>query len=207
MPLDIPSPTAAFSPTAVVLFEPAGRRGIATAPPSIEDSKPPIRPYRRWYTPQENPFLSQATGTGIETEPVGPVTERIVKKAVELWKKERETRAQVEDRLRELHIDALRNADAFSESSLADLRYFLDSLPLVERPSIFLLDDGNLRAVWRNAAKEQVGLQFLGAGVVQYVMFALRQQPPMMSRAAGMDALANIRRRIESNDYRRLLFG
>jgi hypothetical protein len=175
MPLDVPSATAAFSPTAVVLFEPARRRGIATAPPSIEESQPPIRPHRRWYTPPENPFLSQATA--IETEPLDPVTERIVKKAVELWKKERETRAQVEDRLRELHIDALRNADPFSETSLADLRSFLDSLPLTERPSIFLLDDGNLRAVWRNAAKEQVGLQFLGNGVVQFVMFALRQQP------------------------------
>jgi len=136
----------------------------------------------------------------------GPVTE-IVKKAVELWKKERETRSQIEDRLRELHVDALRNAEPFSESSLADLRSFLDSLPPIERPAIFLLDDGNLRAVWRNAAKEQVGLQFLGKDVVQFVMFVKRQQPPIMSRVAGTDALAKMRARIEGNDCAHLLFG
>jgi hypothetical protein len=203
MPLDLPSPTT-FSPPPVVLFDPAGRRGVATATPHIEDS-PPARPRRTWSNPPENPFQSQTTT--IETETLDPVTEYIVKKAVELWKKERETRSQIEDRLRELHVDALRNAEPFSDSSLADLRSFLDSLSLIERPAIFLLDDGNLRAVWRNAANEQVGLQFLGKGVVQFVMFVKRQQPPIMSRAAGTDALANMRSRIEGNDCARLLFG
>jgi hypothetical protein len=203
MSLDVPSSTAAFSPPPVVLFEPAGRRGIATAP-SFEDSAP-VPPRRRWSPPRENPFQSQTTT--IETETLDPITEYIVKKAVELRKKEQQTRAHIGDRLRELHVDALRNAEPFSESSLADLRLFLDSLPLIERPSIFLLDDGNLRAVWRNAAKEQVGLQFLGTSVVQFVMFVQRQQPPMMSRDAGTDALANIRARITNNDCARLLFG
>ena len=204
MPLDLASLTA-FSPPPVVLFEPAGRRGVATATPTIEDSPPAPPPWRRWSAPPENLFHSQTTT--IETETRDPVTEHIVKRAVELWKKERETRSQIEDRLRELHVDALRNAEPVSDSSLADLRAFLNSLPLIERPAIFLLDDGNLRAVWRNAAKEQVGLQFLGQGVVQFVMFVSRQRPPIMSRDAGIDALANIRARIEGNDCARLLFG
>jgi hypothetical protein len=201
MSLDVPSSTAAFSPPPVVLFEPAGRRGIATSTP-FEEGPPP--PPRRRIVPQEDAFQSRATA--IETA-LDPLSEYIVKTAVELWKKEQQTRAQIEDRLRELHVDALRNAEPFSESSLADLRSFLNSLPLIERPSIFLLDDGNLRAVWRNEAKEQVGLQFLGNSVVQFVMFVQRQQPPMMSRDAGTDALANIRARITNNDCARLLFG
>jgi hypothetical protein len=203
MSLDIPSPTAAFSPLPVVLFEPAGRRGIAIAP-SFEDSAAAL-PRRKWNSPRENSFQSQTTT--IETETRDPVTEYIVKKAVELWKKERETRSQIEDRLRELHVDALRNAEPFSESSLADLRSFLASISLIERPAIFLLDDGNLRAVWRNAAKEQIGMQFLGNGVVQFVMFVKRQHPPIMSRDAGTDALANMRARIEGNGCAHLLFG
>jgi hypothetical protein len=109
--------------------------------------------------------------------------------------------------LRELHVDALRNAEPFSESSLADLRSFLASLSQIVRPAIFLLDDGNLRAVWRNAAKEQIGLQFLANGIVQFVMFVKRQHPPIMSRDAGTDALANMRARIEGNGCAHLLFG
>jgi hypothetical protein len=202
MSLHVPSSTAAFSPPPVVLFEPAGQRGIATAP-SFEDGAPAM-PRRGWSPPRQNPFPSPPTT--IETETPDPVAEYIAKKAVELWNRKR-TRSQIEDRLRELHVDALRNAEPFSESSLANLGLFLDSLPLIERPAIFLLDDGNLRAVWRNAAKEQVGLQFLGNGVVQFVMFVKRQRPPIMSRDAGTDALENMRARIEGNDCARLLFG
>ena len=109
--------------------------------------------------------------------------------------------------MRELHLDALRNIEPFSESSLADLRSFLGTLQLIERPSNFLLDNGNLRVLWRNNAQEQVGLQFLGNGVVQFVMFAQRKNPPMMSRIAGTDVLQTIRKRIADNDSDRLLFG
>ena len=197
MPLDLSS--AVFTPPPIVHFETAGRRGIATP---LEDIQPQP-PLRRGFVPKEHSESSQVTA--IETGVVDPVGTAILK-AVELSKKQVVNKAQIEDRLRELHIDALRNVEPFSDSSLADLRSFLESHPFGERPAIFLLDDGNLRAVWRNADKEQVGLQFLGGGIVQFVMFVRRRQPPMMSRSAGTDTLTAIRRLIKNNDCDHLLY-
>jgi hypothetical protein len=222
MPLDLPSPSA-FTLPPLALLEPAGQRGIATATPLEEGMLPP---FRRRKVLQENRLLSAtakaleegllslpptreglSSATAIEAEILDPVSEYIVKKAADLVKNDRLARIRLEERVRELQVDALRNAEPFSESSLADLRSFVSLTALTERPSIFLLDDGNLRAVWRNAAKEQVGLQFLGNGVVQFVIFVQRQRPPIMSRTAGIDALANILTRIKDSACNRLLFG
>jgi hypothetical protein len=101
--------------------------------------------------------------TAIQTAALDPVG-AAVQKAVELSKKQLANKAQIQDRLRDLRVDAIRNVEP-SESSVADLHSFLDSFPFSERPAIFLLDDGNLRAVWRTAEKEQVGLQFLGVAL------------------------------------------
>jgi hypothetical protein len=154
--------------------------------------------------PQEDAFQSQATG--VKTETLDPVGQYIVKEAVRHWKQQL-IKAQVEQRLRELRVDAVRNSEPFSEASLADLQTFLDPLPLIERPAIFLLDSGNLRVLWKNAANEQVGLQFLGGGAVQFVIFVQRQNPPLTSRVAGIDALSALRARIKDNACDRLIFG
>jgi hypothetical protein len=203
MPLDLPSPTA-FTPLSPALFEPAGRRGgISTL---LEDL-PPVprpRPIRKRMVTQEGAFQSQATE--VSTETLDPVSQYIVKEAVRLFKQQL-VKAQLENRLRELRVDAVRNSEPFSEASLADLRTFLDPLPLVERPAIFLLDNGNLRVLWKNAANEQVGLQFLGGGAVQFVIFVQRQNPAMTSRVAGIDALSALRARIKDSAYDQLIFG
>ena len=200
MPLDLRTPSAYTLPP-LALLESAGQRSIATATPLEEGALPLLR---RRGVPREHSSRSSATAT--EAETLDPLSEHIVRKAIELAQKDQLARVRIEERLRELHVDALRNADPFSESSLADLRSFLSLTPLTERPSIFLLDDGNLRAVWRNAAKEQVGLQFLGNGVVQFVIFVQRRNPPIMSRTAGIDGLANIWTRITDSACNRLLF-
>jgi hypothetical protein len=114
---------------------------------------------------------------------------------------------QIEARLRELRVDAEANGEALSELSLADLRAFLGSLPLARRPAIFLLDNGNLRALWKNDAKEQVGLQFLGNGEVQFVIFAQRQYDSAMAREAGTRSLSAIRALVAELDGERLLTG
>jgi hypothetical protein len=102
-------------------------------------------------------------------------------------------KTEIEARLRELQIDAGSGGESFSNASLRDLRAFLDMLPLARRPAIFLHDNGNLRALWKNEAKEQVGLQFLGNGEVQFVIFSQRQNPPVMTREAGVRPLSEIR--------------
>ena len=116
-------------------------------------------------------------------------------------------RTEIEARLRELRIDADTNGEPFSDVSQDNLRAFLDSLPFSKRPAIFLLDNGNLRVLWKNEAKEQVGLQFLGNGEVQYVIFSQRQNPPVMAREAGVRPLSAIRALMAEMYSERLLTG
>lgn len=116
-------------------------------------------------------------------------------------------KSEIEGRLRELQIDAVRSGDLLSQGSLGDLRAFLEPLEFAHRPAIFLLDNGNFRALWKNEANEQVGLQFLGGGLVQYVIFVARQNPPFLSPHAGSDTVSAIWAQIKANDCDRLLFG
>ena len=93
----------------------------------------------------------------------------------------------------------------FSEESERDLRLFLASVEFTRRPYIALLDNGNFRAIWRNANREQIGLQFRGHDLVQYVLFALRSSDRFMAQATGRDKLLNVRRMIEVQGLGRLM--
>lgn len=106
-------------------------------------------------------------------------------------------------------VDRLRNIAAdegleISIDSERDLWSFLDSLDFTRRPYLVLLDNGNLRAVWKNAEREQIGIQFTGQGLVQYVLFSLRLPDRFMARASGRDTPKNIWRQIEAHDLWRL---
>ena len=92
-----------------------------------------------------------------------------------------------------------------SADSEKDLRSFLDSVEFTRRPYIALLDNGNFRAVWKNADREQIGLQFRGGGLVHYVFFALRSSGRFMAQATGRDTLQNARRQIEVQGLGRLM--
>lgn len=100
---------------------------------------------------------------------------------------------------------AIEEGTEISIASERDLWAFLDSVAASRRPYIALLDNGNFRAVWRNSEQEQVGLQFLGDGEVQYVLFALRPPNRFMARAAGRDVLTHIKRWIEGYGLSRLM--
>jgi hypothetical protein len=194
-PPPIPVLTEQFTGTAGSVFLPSEtHRQMAAA----------TRPTLRVVPLIEDAFQSTASIFGAKT--ADPVSEYVAKEAVRLWKQQL-TRGQIETRIRELRIEALRNNEKFSEKSLLDLRAFLRELPLLERPAIFLLDSGNLRVVWRNVIKEQLALQFLGNDIAQFVIFVLRQHPQLMSRTAGIDTLAALRSRLGEQDYRHLLFG
>ena len=68
------------------------------------------------------------------------------------------------------------NIFIFSEDSKKDIISFFISLEYInpdfrDRVDIYLLPTYNFRAVWKNAKKEHIGLQFLGNGEIQYVFF------------------------------------
>ena len=58
-----------------------------------------------------------------------------------------------------------------NEDSIGDFWSFMGAKGFSRRAGLVLLDNGNLRAVWRDNAGSNVGLEFLGGGTVLYVMF------------------------------------
>lgn len=108
-------------------------------------------------------------------------------------------------RLNELKVDARAEGCTVSPESEKDFLAFLNCRIFTRRPFITLLDNGNLRALWKNAEGEQIGLQFLGAHKVQYVLFAKRIRGEFMARASGRDTLSDIDRQIEAHNLGRLM--
>lgn len=111
-------------------------------------------------------------------------------------------------RLGELRDTADEEGLPVSRSSETALKAFLSAAAFTRRPYVSLLDNGNLRAFWEDkTSREQVGLQFLGGDVVQYVIFAKREGEagPYIARSAGRDLVTNIDGQIENNGLRRLM--
>lgn len=94
-------------------------------------------------------------------------------------------------RIQALRIEAEIDQVPFSDASHADFRAFIRQVPSRARPAIFLRDNGNLRALWKNDDQEQIGLQFLGGGDVQYVILKRRPGGRLMSHY-GVDSRAGL---------------
>lgn len=110
---------------------------------------------------------------------------------------------EVQARLLALRGIAAEEGSAYSQLSEADLKTFVDQFGTRIVPKIFLLENGDLRAVWRNADGEQVALHFKGRSVVQFVFFVKRLGDE--ARFAGRDTLDGIRAQIGANALARLL--
>ncbi len=113
----------------------------------------------------------------------------------------------VSKRVQSLKIEAELDGVPFSAASYADFLSFLKDTQPRSRPALFLNDNGNLRALWRNNAREQVGLQFLGGGSVQFVIFKKRPGADAMTRVSGADSKASILGHIEASGAQGLLAG
>ena len=94
-------------------------------------------------------------------------------------------------RIQALRVEAEIDQVPFSDASYADFRAFIRQVPSRARPAIFLRDNGNLRALWKNDNQEQIGLQFLGGGDVQYVILKRRPGDRLMSHY-GVDSRGGI---------------
>ena len=108
-------------------------------------------------------------------------------------------------RIQELKTDARAEDHRVSDDSEKDLLAFLGDYVFTRRPFITLLDNGNLRALWKNDAGEQIGIQFRGEKQVQYVFFAHREGQDFMARVSGRDSLLDIGRQIEALNLGRLM--
>ncbi len=72
--------------------------------------------------------------------------------------------------LREI-VEDDEDIEEINEDSVREFWTFMESAGFGCRAALVLQDNGNLRAVWRDKAGHNVGLEFQGGGSVLYVMF------------------------------------
>lgn len=118
----------------------------------------------------------------------------------------RDTLSDYDKRLRVLGELAMRDGSFINEESLRGLTEFFLCNPFIRRGRLVLMENGNLRAVWKGAPQAHVGLQFLDRRTVQYVIFARREPSAATSRAAGTDTIQGVRRQIEAFDLADLIY-
>jgi hypothetical protein len=140
-----------------------------------------------------------------ESEPYVAPRADLAKKQAKIASQHLMGLAATKVRIDDLKSEAQAEGYAVSAASEKDLFTFLDTKVFTRRPLVTLLDNGNLRVLWRNAEGEQIGLQFRGNKQVQYVLFARRQTGNFIARSSGRDTLANIGRQIDVNDLARLM--
>jgi hypothetical protein len=171
--------TASYTPTAYEPFEWFDSPSYFTPPPPT-----PRRPVR----------ITGKTDSAGYAPPADVGDEQAAKSAERAIQQTR-TMIGVTQRLRDLNEEAAVEGEPTSTLSAIALYRFLLSLCITKRPSLFLLDNGNFQAVWRNDDKEQISLQFIGRDTVQFAMFAKREGYPM-ARIAGQDTAAEVRAKI-----------
>ena len=91
-------------------------------------------------------------------------------------------------------LDDLREAAAeegieWSEASRQDFQAFVTGNPGWRKAALGLMDNGNLRAVWKGDDGSHLGLQFLGDQFGEYVIFKRRSETMPVSRVSGVDTL------------------
>lgn len=83
---------------------------------------------------------------------------------------------------------------------------FLKKNPLMKRGRLVLMENGNLRAVWKGGKEDHVGLQFINNQSIQYVIFTRRAPQSPISRVSGRDTPDGIKKQIEAFDLDSVLY-
>jgi hypothetical protein len=105
------------------------------------------------------------------------------------------------ERINELREIASDDEIPFRENSAEQAIDWIRELAPTVKPSIFLVNNGNIRLVWHRG-KEQLGIQFLGDGNAQFVYLGLDDQH---ERVFGSIRAAELRRLVGGLDLSSML--
>ena len=111
-----------------------------------------------------------------------------------------------EDRISVLKEQAELEGYSLSDASKTSFWRFLRKNPFMRRGRLVLMENGNLRAVWKGENGAHVGLQFLNDLSIQYVIFRRREPDLPVSRVSGRDTMDGISRQIDAFDLDSLLY-
>lgn len=186
---DLSSATAFAPPPDVSLYVPTD---------SFVDRAPPAQSRRQAVVTQAN-----TTASTVTIDQLAPFQTR-EKSAMAAH-----ARRQLEllKRIQFLRVEAEIDSVPFSEASHSEFLAFMRSVRPTARPSLFLNDNGNLRALWKSEQREQIGLQFLGGGQIQFVIFKYQREHQNILRQAGVGARTNILAIIHETGATELLLG
>lgn len=129
--------------------------------------------------------------------------------AHELGEKSKRTQADLQAyrvRIEELRADAAQDGYGLNAASERDFWYFIRSEPFIRKGNLVLMDNGNLRAVWKGECGTHIGIQFFGGSTVQYVIFKRRAAVGATSRVAGRDSLEGVKLQLEAFGLRPLIY-
>ena len=101
-------------------------------------------------------------------------------------------------RITDLRNDAMLDGFDINASSEQDLWSFFESIPFADMAELVLLENGNLRAIWSDQDNNHLGIQFLGDGMAQYVIFRRRKGSSYISRVAGRDTIEGIKKQVRN---------
>ena len=104
-----------------------------------------------------------------------------------------------------LKNDAALDGFSLNKASEHDFWSFIKSSPFIKKGSLVLMDNGNLRASWKDGEGNHIGLQFLGNRAIQYVIFK-RRAGGHISRVAGCDTQKGVERQIKSFDLKSQMY-
>ena len=131
---------------------------------------------------------------------------RLHSDSVDAEQRIRDVRRAYRRRVESLRSDGATEDLAINETSEADFWSFVKSSFETKRAGLVLLDSGNLRAVWKSDDGSQLGLQFLGGRMVEYVYFVRRPAANEMSRGAGRDTLDAVKAQIRTWNLTSLVY-
>ncbi len=121
--------------------------------------------------------------------------------------KELETRRTYQRRIKELErFGALDNIAPNSDSK-KDFWHFVTSEPAVCKAGLVLLDNGNLRAVWKGSDKSRIGMEFRGGRMIRYVIFKYSPAGKSVRRIVGTATLDEVKQQICKLDLKQLVYG
>ena len=101
-------------------------------------------------------------------------------------------------RIDQLRVYGQEDGITLNEESERAFWTFIESSGFTRRAGLALMDNGNLRAVWKGDDGDHLGVHFLGNHVVNYVIFKRRPGTVQVSRVAGNDTFDGIKKQVRS---------
>ena len=136
----------------------------------------------------------------IRRVPVAAKDDDVIRVTQEL----RQTYSERIDELREYGMEDGISLDAVSEM---DFWTFVEYSSFTRQAGLAMMDNGNLRAVWKGTDSSHLALHFLGGQLVRYVIFKRRAGSRHTSRVAGTDSFEGIQKQVQAFHLEELVRG